>query len=131
MPEFPPEAIRAARSAIGTHMIVDVTAEPDVICHGTVYTGSADGWTEIGHTEGGTFDFAPAPGLAGEFPFARLEGLSMTITVPLTAAGLRMMHVVHGGRGSIRRCLWCSPRGNPAPLAIDGERHRRPPLASN
>jgi hypothetical protein len=99
---------------------------------GTVWIGSADGRTEIGRTGGGTFEFAPPPelvGLEGEFPFARLGSVSMTITVPLTRAGRRMMHLVHGGRGSIGRCLWCNPRGNPAPLAIDGESYRRRQLA--
>ena len=87
MPDLP---AAAAWSAIGTHMIVDLTAEPDVICHGTVYTGSAGSWTDIGRTEEGTFEWAPPPELAAldELPFARLESLSMTVTVPLTRAGM-------------------------------------------
>jgi hypothetical protein len=102
------------------------------LIEGTFWIGSADGWTEIGRTDGGSFEWLPPlelAGLDGEFPFARLDSVSMTITVPLTRAARRMMHVVHGGRGSMHGCAVCNPQGRPPPLAIDGREYHRRQLA--
>jgi hypothetical protein len=57
---------------------------------GTVWIGTADGWTDIGRTDGAEFEFSPLemPGLDDERPFARLTALTVSVTGPLTRAGL-------------------------------------------
>ena len=93
---------------------------------GTLYICTADGWTEIGRTEGGIQWLRDRDPDVPEYPFAGLSSWSVTVAVPLTRAGLRCVHVTHGGQKSPHRCCFCNPKGNPPKLRIDGhEYHRR------
>jgi hypothetical protein len=90
------------------------------------YAGTGDGWTEIGRTEGGITWLPERDPDVPEYPLARLSEWSVSVTVPLTRAGLRWFHLAaHGELTPFCRCGLCNPGPNPRPLPVHGREYRR------